>query len=245
MRALLTPAGRAVLERFTRTRVLLGFDFDGTLAPIVSRPSAATMRASTRGLLAEVATRYPCIVISGRARADVETRLLGLRLRQVIGNHGAEPSRGSRGLARLVASWRPRLEPRLRTHAGVAIEDKGYSLAIHYRHAREPRRARAAIVAAAAELAEVRLVGGKQVINLVPTEAPDKGMALERARAQLGCQTALYVGDDDTDEDVFSLGQPARLLTVRIGFSRSSQAAYYLASQPAIDHLLGALLANR
>lgn len=245
MRALLTRTGRAVLERFTRTRVLLGFDFDGTLAPIVSRPSAATMRASTRGLLAEVATHYPCIVISGRARADVETRLAGLRLRQVIGNHGAEPSRGSSSLAGLVAGWRPWLESQLRGHRGVAIEDKGYSLAVHYRHARNPRLARAAIVAAAAELAEVRLVGGKQVINLVPSQAPDKGMALERARAQLRCEAAIYVGDDDTDEDVFCLGQPQRLLTVRIGFSRRSRAAYYLASQPAIDHLLGVLLTTR
>lgn len=245
MRALLTPAGRAVLERFTRTRVLLGFDFDGTLAPIVARPRAAAMRASTRGLLAAVATRYPCVVISGRARADVEARLAGLRLRQVIGNHGAEPSRGSGTLAGLVASWRPWLEAQLRGHPGVTIEDKGYSLAVHYRHAQRPRPARAAIVAAGSELSEVRLVGGKEVINLVPIEAPDKGMALQRARAQLRCETAIYVGDDDTDEDVFGLGQPERLLTVRIGFKRSSRAAYYLASQPAIDHLLGVLLASR
>ncbi|MCC6994573.1 MAG: trehalose-phosphatase [Deltaproteobacteria bacterium] len=245
MRALLTPGGRAALEAFTRTRPLLGFDFDGTLAPIVGRPAAARMRASTRALLAAVAARYPCIVISGRGRADVAARLTGLRLREVIGNHGAEPSRGARALLEVVAGWRPRLEAALHRYVGVTIEDKGYSLAVHYRHAPHPQRVRAAIRAAGARLGEVRMVGGKRVVNLIPAQAPDKGMALERARVRLGCQTALYVGDDDTDEDVFGLGHPERLLTVRIGSKRASQAEYYLDDQRAIDDLLRLLLDSR
>ena len=74
-------------------------------------------------------------------------------------------------------------------------------------------------------LGPVRLVGGKHVVNLLPAGAPHKGLALERARARLGCDTAIYVGDDETDEDVFALDQPGRLLAIRVGRKPSSSAA--------------------
>jgi trehalose-6-phosphatase len=76
--------------------------------------------------------------------------------------------------------------------------------------------ARAAILEAAASLGDVRIVGGKQVVNLLPKGAPDKGKALERERERLCCDTAIYVGDDETDEDVFALDQPTRLLSIRV-----------------------------
>jgi trehalose 6-phosphate phosphatase len=84
-------------------------------------------------------------------------------------------------------------------------------------------------------------VGGKQVVNIVPARAPHKGAALERERARRRCTTAIYVGDDETDEDVFTLGRPEALLTIRVGRRRSSAAAYYLRSQREIDALLRAL----
>ena len=101
------------------------------------------------------------------------------------------------------------------------IEDKGLSLAVHYRGARRKKEARALILDAAAGLGDVRLVGGKQVLNVLPAGAPGKGQALERARARLGCDTAVYVGDDETDEDVFALDQPGRLLAIRVGRKRA------------------------
>ena len=70
MRHILARANRDVLRQFACSRVLLAFDYDGTLAPIVSDPKQAAMRATTRALLSEIAKRYPCVVISGRARAD-------------------------------------------------------------------------------------------------------------------------------------------------------------------------------
>ena len=53
------------------------------------------------------------------------------------------------------------------------------------------------------------------------------------------------MGDDETDEDVFTLDQPGRLLTIRVGPKRSSAARYYIANQPAIDDLLRVLLELR
>jgi trehalose 6-phosphate phosphatase len=120
-----------------------------------------------------------------------------------------------------------------------------YSLAVHYRHSRAKKLARARIEAAVARLDRVRAIPGKCVVNLVPDGAPHKGTALETARAQLGCERALYVGDDDTDEDVFALGDPDRLLTIRVGRKERSRAAYFIRDQRAIDALLGKLAALR
>ena len=109
---------------------------------------------------------------------------------------------------------------------GRRIEDKGFSIAVHYRQSREKKNALAAILEAAARLGNVRVIGGKQVVNILPDGAPHKGIALERERERLRCDTAIYVGDDETDEDVFALDQPGRLLAIRVGAASASQAPY-------------------
>jgi trehalose 6-phosphate phosphatase len=245
MRDILARANREVLEQFACSRTLLGFDFDGTLAPIVTDPDRAAMRPSTRRLLRQVAQAYPCVVISGRSRADVQRRVRGVKVAEVIGNHGLEPWHARARARPEVRRWIPLLKEQLDRVQGVTIEDKGLSLAVHYRRSREKKSARASILAAAARLSEVRLMGGKQVLNVLPAGAPHKGLALERARARLRCDTAIYLGDDETDEDVFALDQPGQLLTVRVGRKRSSSAAYYIRTQAEIDGLLRSLLACR
>jgi trehalose 6-phosphate phosphatase len=234
-----------VLAQFAASKVLLGFDFDGTLAPIVSEPDQARLRPATREVLAKVARLYPCVVISGRAVADVRERVRGVGFLEVIGNHGLEPWRRSEEFAKKVRAWLPRLLERLDPFKGVVIEDKGYSIAVHYRKSREKRAARQAIIDAAAALGPVRVVGGHQVVNLLPDGAPHKGLALAAARDRLGCDTAFYVGDDETDEDVFSRDEPGRLLSVRVEHRASSRAAFFIASQGTIDALLQKLVALR
>jgi trehalose 6-phosphate phosphatase len=238
MRHILGRLGLDVLRQIASSRVLVGFDFDGTLAPIVRDPERAAMRPTTRRLLAQVARCYPCVVISGRARSDALERLRGVGTVEVIGNHGGEPWQGSRRALRAVREWSPLLSRRLASLQGVTVEDKAYSLAIHYRKSREKTKTRLAIQEATAGLGDVRLIRGKQVVNVLPSDAPHKGMALQKARARQGCDTALYVGDDDTDEDVFALEEPGRLLTVRVGRKLDSLADYFLRSQAEIDALL-------
>lgn len=238
MRDILSRANREILQQFACSKVLLAFDYDGTLAPIVAERERASMREKTRALLAAVSNLYPTVVISGRRRADVLRRLKGTCVRDVVGNHGIEPWNATSRLRREVDRWLPTLRARLASFHGVQIEDKGFSVAIHYRQSREKKRARAAIQALALGLGDVRVVGGKQVVNILPRGAPHKGLALERERRRHGCDTAIYVGDDKTDEDVFALDQPGRLLAIRVGAKRSSQAAYFLRSQQAVNELL-------
>jgi trehalose 6-phosphate phosphatase len=231
-----------VLANFADSNVLLAFDFDGTLAPITRRPDQTRMRRETRRLLTAVSHRYPSVVISGRARDDLIRRVGGVPIWHVAGNHGVEPWAEEARYHVKVGRWAAALERRLAGQPGIDIEDKTFSLTIHYRRARSVPRAKAAIARAIRGLRGVRVIGGKRAISLIPSGAPHKGAALERVRRLLVCDTAVYVGDDDTDEDAFAAAGPQRLLAIRIGRRSTSIARYCLSTQQEIDALLQALL---
>jgi trehalose 6-phosphate phosphatase len=245
MKNILSPSSRQVLAQVAWSNVVLGFDYDGTLAPIVDDPEKARMRESTRDLLEQVARKYPCVIISGRAQDDVARRIRGVGAFEVIGNHGLEPWRRTEPFAARVHEWVATLQRELASAPGVVVEDKVFSVAVHYRRAPRRKEARRQIVDAVAKLDRVRVIGGKCVVNVIPHGAPHKGTALELARDQLGCDVALYVGDDKTDEDVFALDDPGRLVTVRVGQSATSRAAFYVPDQASVDALLERLLALR
>lgn len=248
MRYLFARDHVGVLAQLAWARVLVALDYDGTLAPIVADRDQAWMRRSTATLLAKVAARYPTIVVSGRSQRDVAARVRGARLRHLVGNHGVEPSPRA-DLQRFAAEAgqaRVLLEQQLGAWPGLDLEDKRYSLAIHYRRARGKRAARGAILAAIALLPmPMRVVLGKLVVNVVPAGAPHKGDAVTRLRTVERADTVLYLGDDVTDEDVFALDQPGRLVSVRIGDSAASAATYFVRGQGEIDRVLAALVALR
>jgi trehalose 6-phosphate phosphatase len=242
VRHILSRHGLAQLATFARDRVLLAFDFDGTLAPTVADRHQAQMRDQTRALFERLCRVYPCVVISGRSRRDVRARLQGALIRDVVGNHGLEPSRSMRPFGRRIALVRGELEAALKACSGLEIEDKGYSLAIHYRLAPETTSARRRIHAAISRVtAAIRVVPGKLVVNVVPAGAPHKGDALLQLWRRSRAQRALYIGDDVTDEDAFGLDGPGHLLAIRVGTSRSSAAGYYLRRQREMDALLAHL----
>jgi trehalose 6-phosphate phosphatase len=241
MKDILGKGQLAILRQLARRRVLVAFDFDGTLAPIVRDPDVAAVPPRTAALLAKVAVRYPCVVISGRARADVLAKLADIPLYAVYGNHGMEPGRGLAAAKKLVARWREELASFLPIVPGLVVEDKGPSLAIHYRRARSRALIHRLILEAVAELADARVVEGKMVVNVLPANAPDKGVALLRLCWRLRCDSALYVGDDDTDEDAFAVADEFALFGVRVGRSSRSRADYYLPRQAMIDPLLNTL----
>jgi trehalose 6-phosphate phosphatase len=240
---LLEVSGREALKRFLRRGTLIALDYDGTLAPIAPRPEQAHMPAPTRALLTRVAKRRPVIVLTGRSRMDALRFLDGVPVLEVIGSHGIETAgTGVTRFSSRVGDWRAHLVKRLGSLAGVDIEDKRYSLSVHYRHAEDPLVAREMIGDAAGELEGARVVGGKQVVNLVPEEAPDKGAALLAACARLGYEQAVFVGDDDTDESGFAVGRPDQVFAIRVGEDAGSLARYYLRAQAEIDAFLLLLL---
>ena len=245
MRDILSDEEAGVLEKLARERALLVFDFDGTLAPIVERPGDASMRDATRALLRVAALLYPCAVVSGRSRADLAPRLEGIPLLAFVGNHGAEAGFGpvDRTPRPAVTAWAGRLAAALEGVAGIEIEDKGLSLAVHYRRAPDREAAERRARAAAETLEGVRVFGGHAVVNVAPSDAPRKGAAVAQLLARIGRRKVLYVGDDVTDEDAFASESVA--VAVRVGRAEGSAARFYLASQPDVDGLLRALVAAR
>lgn len=242
MKYLLSKDSQAVFELLSRERTLCAFDFDGTLAPIVTDPDRAAMRARTRKLMCRLASLYPCIVVSGRAREDVRRKLADVPVRRVIGNHGAEPRESSAGSSS-VEQWKAALETGLGAIPGLRIEDKGLSLAVHYRLCTNKAEVRRRIFAQIHTLPHARVFGGKQVVNVVADGAPHKGDALARERNRLRCNWVIYAGDDDNDEDAFALG--GNIVAVRVGRKLRSHAGYYLRTQAEIDKLLEALIRPR
>ena len=239
-----SPEKRALREFLRSRNTLIALDYDGTLAPIAPMPHLATLPDTTRALLVRVARHYPMIVLTGRARRDALHLLAGVPVLEVIGSHGAElpGSPIGRFLAR-VEQWRDQLADKLHTVAGTNIEDKKYSLAVHYRQSEDPASANQSIRDAAGKLKGARVVGGKKVVNVVPEEAPDKGAALLGALDRLGCERAVFVGDDETDESAFAAAAGStRIFTIRVGEDAESKAGYFLRSQQEIDTLLETML---
>jgi trehalose 6-phosphate phosphatase len=246
MKDILSARGLQTLEQFAASEVMLGFGYEGTLAPLLEHPGRAHMRSSTRMLLAELSQLYPCAVVSGGARRDVLPFVEGVPLARVVGNHGLEMWAPTRTEPRdTLARWHDVVERRCSGISGVRIEDNTWSLAVHYGRARRRAAARAAILTTAALLPEVRVVPGKQVVNLVHSGAPNKGMAVLDVRNQLSCASIIYVGDDLSDDDVFALECPGQLLAIKVGRSAGSRPSWYLRAQGQIDDLLATMIALR
>jgi trehalose 6-phosphate phosphatase len=245
MRYVLTRKSEEAVRRFLASPVLLAFDFDGTLAPIVGDPDRARLRPATRRLLRRVAEAWPCVVISGRSRADVRNKLFGTGIRRTFGNHGAEPWADARRARKQVARWGASLAKDLANLSGIRIDNHRLSVTVHYRHCDPRASARSQILDAARMLPEARLICGKLAVSVIPARAPNKGTALRAELARLACDRALYVGDDETDEDVFALDRGIRLLSVRVGRKHRSRAQYFLRNQAEIDEFLRILIASQ
>lgn len=197
--------------------LLVAFDFDGTLSPIVSNYEwASADREAVETLFALAALpRTRVAVISGRAREDLERRL-GDCPQDVllVGSHGAELETRAEGRdedaeARArVERFSEHLTPVARRFPGSRLERKPFSLAYHYRNVGEAQQeeARRAAIEAAGPSA-VAMKDGKKVVEFFAVHA-DKGTALRELRARTrgpaeGHVTMLFVGDDVTDEAGF------------------------------------------
>jgi len=88
-----------------------------------------------------------------------------------------------------------------------------------------------------------RIIGGAEAVNVLPRDSANKGVALQRAMTLFACTTAIYVGDDATDEDAFAAVPGDRLLSVRVGaVDTPTRARAYLAAQTDIDVFLRILV---
>jgi trehalose 6-phosphate phosphatase len=172
-------------------------DVDGTLAPIVARPELAEVPAETRAEVARLTERYALVgCISGRSGEEAR-RLVGVEGVVYVGVHGLE-------LAPEAERWRETL----RTFAQLEwpwLEDKGLTVALHWREAADEQTARAELqgIAERAEATGLEARWGRKVLELRPPVEADKGTAVRALLEERGLRRALYAGDDTTDLDAF------------------------------------------
>lgn len=225
-------------------------DFDGTLAPIVERPSLAQLPVETRTILELLARRPDCTVgiISGRSLEDIRERV-GIDGLVHAGNHGLEiDGRGVRfdvkaagRIRQETASAVVELGERLAHVPGVEVESKGLTASVHDR--RVPFRHRGEIErivrrAVPEEHPHLYVSRGEMVWEIRPRIDWNKGSAIRWIRERLGLERALafYIGDDRTDEDAFA--EIGRFITARVGPARATLAGYRIGDTREVAEFL-------
>ena len=252
----------AIVSAGDRRRVLVFSDFDGTVCDFALKPEEAVLTPERRALLNRVA-HLPGItvaIVSGRRLPDIRVRAdVGMDA-FYAGLHGLEIQwkgatvihEGVFATERLLADLAEELRTRLADVPGVIVEDKRFSLALHYRAATEAYRQMAEDIFA--ELANPYLEAGKLkemqgncVRELLPNISWNKGNAVRKIRAEVERQCGelvwpVYLGDDVTDEDAFgALGDDG--VTIVVGV-RPSCARYRVEHPAAVAGLL-ALVCER
>ena len=245
---LFSDQGRMQIDRIVRPGVLCAFDFDGTLSPFTGYENASLPQA-IREKLVRLQSMTPVAILTGRALPDIRARL-DFKPDYLVANHGQEgvPGKGkdSEKYRGKIDCWAQILQKALadsvRYDRGIRLDNKRYSLAVHYRKAADYDETESGLTRLFAEaVPEAHVLPGKFVYNLIPPGAPDKGDALLELMKAAGSRTAVYVGDDWTDEDVFSLESPD-ILTIRIEKKPESHARFYLETQKDIARLLDLLI---
>ena len=218
-------------------------DVDGTLIDIAERPDAAHVDAALRDLVERLHGRggVALALISGRALADVDRLLSGLQL-PLAGQHGLERRDAAGRLHRhagapaAIAYVLKRLAPVLARHPALLLEDKGLSLALHYRqgpqlagylHRLLPR-----LVAEAG--GGLSLQKGKRVLEVKPGGI-DKGTAIDDFLREppFRDRRPVFIGDDVTDEHGFAMVNRLRGVSVKVGRGESC-ARYRLQDVQAV-----------
>lgn len=230
-------------------RWALFLDVDGTLVAIAATPELARPAPALLPLLQrlERANEGALALISGRSLVGIDRLFAPLRL-PAAGLHGWERRRADGAVARRdpPAALLDRLRPRLGAYAGarrgLLLEDKGTSLALHYRLSPERGPAlRRFVGRLAREEPELRLLAGRKVVELQPCGA-NKGEAILAFLAEppFAGRRPVFAGDDTTDEDGFGAVNAAGGLSLRVADAetrgRGPSAAQYRVTGVAALH---------
>ncbi|MBL8532175.1 MAG: trehalose-phosphatase [Hyphomonadaceae bacterium] len=226
---------------FNPLRHALFLDLDGTLAPIASDPAAVTLDADARDVImrATSASGGAVAILTGRTVADAD-RILRMRLPHIAGTHGLELRAGAvttsagYNAAALRAAIRD-VQAHFSRGAAPRLEDKGASIALHYRHAPDLEAPLRNVAQRTAARRGLRTLEGKMVIELLAAA----GTKADALRAFMSAppftgRTPVAIGDDVTDEAAFEAAQSTGGVAVLVGERRQTTAAHHLADPSAV-----------
>lgn len=224
-------------------------DLDGTLLEIADTPMGVVVPDALRELLATLRQRLggAVAIVSGRPIAQLDELLRPLRI-SAAGQHGLE-WRGVDGVihqhpaAPPPPEWVDTLQRFAAAHPGTVVEQKGASIALHYRGRPQCARDAGAAVTALADASPGSwdVLHGKMIVELRPAGV-HKGVGIERLLAQppFTGRPPVFAGDDWTDEDGFAVVNAQGGIAVLVGAGRTSQAPYALPGVPEVHAWLEA-----
>lgn len=252
------PANATILERLITAyqrgeRLVLVFDYDGTLTPLVAHPSLAHLDPALRDVLARLAAtpRVTVGVVSGRGLDDL-IGMIGLGRLSYGGSTGLELELAGERLIpaealnhrALLDSLSAAFEQRL-ADTGAWVEKKPFGFTVHYRQMAIHHLESLLIETFSLlrpHVASLRILNGPMAIEVVPAIERDKGTAL-RAIVAAGSEpaTVLYAGDAANDAPALAAATALGGIALGIGAEPPAEAADRLPDPAALTKLLAAL----
>lgn len=252
------------IELLVKNRhVVLFLDYDGTLTPIVERPEMANLLPSNRKRLEALSKlkNVKIVIISGRALKDVKRRV-GVSGLTYAGNHGLEfegPKihrihSAAKAFRRLAKSIKSRLQRAYAFMPEILVENKTYTLSVHYRRVSEGKIAAAKMIllkeiGTYLEKSQAALTEGKKVWEIRPPTLWNKGKTvlfiLKKMRVSIKKPLVpIYIGDDRTDESAFrALRQRGITVKVAENPKENSAANHFVRTPKDVSRFLKKLRA--
>jgi len=259
------PVPTDLAARLVGTPLVLLLDIDGTITPIAATPSAAVVSDRARRALVELtqASGVHVAIVTGRSVGDAR-RLVGVDGAWFVGNHGLEVAAPDEAptVSDSVAQFAPQVEAaaaRLaqlaRAVPGTILENKRWSLSLHYRLAERDALPELGLRLRkiASELG-LEVTGGKEVLELRPPLRINKGTAaidlLERLGALGDGGSVFCAGDDETDEDMLQAVRENAPTSVTVAVepvlhARPTSAEFFVGSPEEMLELLDAVVLLR
>lgn len=247
------PSAFEAIDQIDLSKAVIFFDYDGTLTPIVARPSEAKLSESMRTNLRKLAVKYPVAIVSGRGLEEIQ-KFVGLKEIYYAGSHGMEIT-GPEGVRKtdpiaeealpLLNEKEERVRELLTEYEGAELEKKRFSFAVHYRNVKESQqdafKKRVEKIGAHTKL---KWRYGKKVLELQPAIDWDKGKAVLWLLEQTDVENpyTIYIGDDLTDEDAFEAIGKRGLSIVIADEHRETAAGYRLDSVEEVGRFIEKLL---
>jgi trehalose 6-phosphate phosphatase len=234
-----------------RAPIALFLDIDGTLVAHAARPDDVRIKPEVVELIGRLESLLDgaLALISGRPLEAVDALFEPLQI-PAAGQHGAE-RRDARGVLHLhptratrLARALPALRRQVARCAGLLLEEKGASVALHFRSARslagDAERIMQAVLLRVGE--DFALQPGKCVIELKPSGV-DKGTAIAAFLAEppFAGRVPVFAGDDLTDEFGFGLVNRRGGVSIKVGTGLTA-AQYRVANAGSVRAWLARLL---
>lgn len=230
------PVPRSLVSHLSETAVLL--DIDGTLLDLAPTPREVWVPPGLSKTLNRLVQRTngALALVSGRSINDIDL-IFAPDQYSAVGGHGAEMRIATDGDA--VTSNAPPMDKELKRRLaaiaklspGILLEDKGYSLALHYRlapHAEKAIYAAVSLIRADLPNAPIEVMPGKCVCEIKHAGFSKASGVLElMTREPFKGRRPFFIGDDVTDESVFAIMPDLDGLAFSVGRRAKGVAGHF------------------